>query len=93
MDSGTGASLDDLLVQVAYGGRTAFSTLYDLTVPMLWRIAERHTAEQHPAPGPETEEKLLAMYTRIWQHAPSYRPGNHALAWIIHEAQTAGVQA
>ncbi|MFJ4964012.1 RNA polymerase sigma factor SigK [Streptomyces sp. ADI96-02] len=77
----SGTSLDDLLVQVAHGGRSAFSTLYDLTAPMLWGIA-RERAE----PGTPVEDQLRAIYARIWKHAPSYRPGPHAIAWLVHEA-------
>ncbi|MFI5758576.1 hypothetical protein [Streptomyces sp. NPDC051569] len=82
---GPGESLDDLLVQIADGSRTAFARLYDRTAGLLFAAAVAAT----PSPT-AAEERLAVAYVRIWKSAGSYRPGTHALAWILHQTRSSG---
>ncbi|MEV7422671.1 MULTISPECIES: hypothetical protein [unclassified Streptomyces] len=79
---GTGESLDDLLVQIAEGSRTAFARLYDHTAPLVFAAAVEATSSPTAA-----EERVAASYVRIWKSAAAYRPGPDAISWILHQTR------
>lgn len=77
-----GTSVDDLLVQIAFGSQTALARLYDLLSPLLLRLLSARS------PRPEdSRTALVETFERIWQTAPSYRPGSDPLAWVVHRTR------
>ncbi|MEU6486857.1 hypothetical protein [Streptomyces sp. NPDC046887] len=73
--------LDELLVQVGRGDRTAFGHLYDRVTPLL--LSRRRA---RGATSAEAEAQVAAGLVRLWRDAPGYRPGSGAMAFIWHHS-------
>lgn len=78
---GAGESIDDLMVQIAEGSETALARLYDLTAGLVLAMAGTAVSSE-----PSAEAYLTRAYRAVWKAAPRYRPGPHALAWVLHRA-------
>lgn len=73
--------VDDLLVQIAHGSRSALAELYDLLAPLLLALLRSRGRSLERA-----HNALVDAFARIWRRAPSYEPGHSSLDWVIDQA-------
>ena len=78
------ADVDHLLVKVAQGDRPAFSKLYDVLAPRLWRAI----GQTHPDQG-DAEDALQRVFETIWTEAGQVHEdsASTSLGWIAGLAE------
>lgn len=79
--------IEEMILRVSLGDRTAFSLLYDATSPKLFGVCLRvlnNTAE--------AEETLQDVFVRIWQKANLYSANGYSpMSWLITLARNAAI--
>jgi len=80
-------SLNDVLLKVAQGDRSAFLTLYRATSPKLFAVCLRMLRDRSAA-----EDVLQELYATVWRRADSFDPARaSALTWLTTIARNRAI--
>jgi len=80
-------TLEDLMVSVARGDRTAFRTLYDRSSAKLFGVVLRILKNRQ-----KSEDVLQDVFLRIWQKAGSYDPAQgKPITWMATIARNRAI--
>lgn len=81
------ASLNDMLLRVARGDRSAFLSLYRATSPKLFGVCLRMLRDRSAA-----EDVLQDLYATVWRRADSFDPSRaSALTWLTTIARNRAI--
>ena len=70
--------LEDLLLQIAAGGREALADFYAATRTAVYGLALSYLRNGHDA-----EDVTQDVYLRVWDSAAGYQPHGKPLAWVL----------
>ena len=83
----TVSDIEDMILRVGLGDRTAFSLLYDATSAKLFGICLRVLNNRA-----EAEDALQDVFVKIWQNADRYRANGYSpMTWLITVARNLAI--
>jgi len=81
------SDIEDMILQVGLGNRTAFSSLYDATSAKLFGVCLRVLNNRA-----EAEDTLQDVFVKIWQKADLYSVNGYSpMTWLITLARNAAI--